>query len=361
MGDQQATVLEVTWQAYALELRRPRTSARGITSQRTGWLLRLRDDRGRLGFGDCAPLPGAGTETHDSAKQALDAAAAAMLGKPVISAVESLPNAPSATPAVRCACETALLDLEARARELPLHRLLAPDSGPEVRVNAMIGAHRDWPVLARRAVEAGFDVIKLKIGTAGAETELAALRSLLAELPPNIRLRLDVNRGWSLATARAILPRLDAARIEAVEEPACDASGDELRALQATVPFAIALDESLHGSDTGELPVRRQVLKPMAVGGLLPIIALAATNEHETVVTTSVDSAIGVRAACHVAAALDNGLAHGLATSDWLRTDFAPPLPIARGLLHLPATAGLGLDTDLAPFAAGSTIPCKTP
>lgn len=354
-------MLEATWQAYALELRRSWTSARGTTSVRTGWLLRLRDNHGRLGFGDCAPLSGAGTETHDAAKEVLAETAKALLGEPLAAALDSLPAAPSATPAVRCACETALLDLQARACNLPLHQLLAPGASRAVRVNAMIGAHLDWPTLARRAVDAGFDVLKLKLGTAAPETELAALHSLLAQLPLNIRLRLDVNRGWTLATARSILPALDETRIEAVEEPASDASCEQLRALQAAVPFAIALDESLHRGGIGVLPVRRQVLKPMAVGGLLPIIALAAATEHETVVTTSVDSAVGVRAACHVAAALDNGLAHGLATSDWLRTDFAPPLSIARGLLHLPATAGLGLDPDLAPFASGSTIARKTP
>ncbi len=361
MPDQQAVVRDATWQPYALALRRPWTSARGTTSERTGWLLRLRDDHGRLGFGDCAPLPGAGTETHDGARQMLEQAAAAMRGKPVTTALESLPTAPSATPAVRCACETALLDLQARAHNLPLHQLLARGSSPGVRVNAMIGAYRDWPELAQRAVDAGFDVLKLKIGTVAPATELTALHSLMAQLPLNIRLRLDVNRGWSLATARSILPALDDSRIEAVEEPASDASGAQLRALQAAVPFAIALDESLHRGGIGALPVRRQVLKPMAVGGLLPIIALAADNEHETVVTTSVDSAIGVRAACHVAAALDNGLAHGLATSDWLHTDFAPPLPIARGLLHLPASAGLGLDPGPVPAPSGSLVTGKAP
>lgn len=354
-------ILDASWHAYTLTLRQPWTSARGITSERNGWLLRLRDDRGRLGLGDCAPLPGAGTETDDAAKRALDDAAARIRGKPLIAAFESLPDAPSPTPAVRCACETAMLDLQARARDLPLHSLLAPDSSPQVRVNAMIGAYRDWPVLARRAIDSGFAVMKLKVGTAAPATELAALRSLLAELPANVRLRLDVNRGWSLATAREILPGLDGTRIEAVEEPACDASNDQLRALQATVPFAIALDESLHTGSMEPLPVRRQVLKPMAAGGLLPILALAAGNGRETVVTTSVDSAIGVRAACHVAAALGNDLAHGLATGDWLQTDFAPPLPISGGLLNLPAAAGLGLDFSRAPHVSVAAIGGETP
>jgi L-alanine-DL-glutamate epimerase-like enolase superfamily enzyme len=87
----------------------------------------------------------------------------------------------------------------------------------------------------------------------------------------------------------------------------------------------------------------------MAAGGLLPILERAAATRIETIVTTTVDSAVGVRAACHVAAALGNDFAHGLATSDWLKEDFLPPPRISAGLLFLPDRAGLGIDIDIQP------------
>ena len=94
--------------------------------------------------------------------------------------------------------------------------------------------------------------------------------------------------------------------------------------------------------------VRRLVLKPTALGGLLAAMAIAERACRaglECVVTTTLESAIGVTAAAHVAAAIDGGLAHGLATAGWLAADVA--CPIAGGaLLRLSAAPGLGVAPD---------------
>jgi L-alanine-DL-glutamate epimerase-like enolase superfamily enzyme len=66
----------------------------------------------------------------------------------------------------------------------------------------------------------------------------------------------------------------------------------------------------------------------------------------QCVVTSSIDSACGVLAAAHLAAALDNGLAHGLATSSWLTADTGTPPTITNGRLALPDTPGLGFVAD---------------
>ena len=60
-------------------------------------------------------------------------------------------------------------------------------------------------------------------------------------------------------------------------------------------------------------------------------------------VTSVVDSAIGVAAAAQLAAALGGTQAHGLATGAWLAADVAAPLPIENGMLKLPEGAGLGV------------------
>ena len=59
--------------------------------------------------------------------------------------------------------------------------------------------------------------------------------------------------------------------------------------------------------------------------------------------TSVVDSAIGVTAAAHLAAALPAGPAHGLATLEWLAEDVATPPSIVAGKLQLAPGAGLGV------------------
>ena len=50
-------IVAADWLPYALPLKRPWQTARGVMTQREGRLLRLTADDGRSGWGDAAPLP----------------------------------------------------------------------------------------------------------------------------------------------------------------------------------------------------------------------------------------------------------------------------------------------------------------
>lgn len=334
---------------YRVPLARPWKSARGRTLERSGWLVGVEDAEGARGIGECAPLEGAGTESPAAALAALQAAVASIPGLLPSAAMVRLP--PAACPAARCGVETALLDLAARRAGLPLYRWLARGGGGNsVAVNGFAGAvDEGLPARLARAVAAGFVVVKLKLAIAPPDEELPALAAAARSLPRGTALRLDVNRGWRLAQAEALLPRLASLPVEALEEPAGDADADGLARLQAAVPYPIALDESLGGWPAdAPLPVRRQVLKPMVVGGPSALLRFARRPATQSVVTSSVDTATGLWLAAHLAAALDNGLAHGLDTGDWLSDLLGPPLPIAAGRLTLPDTPGLGVGPDEA-------------
>jgi o-succinylbenzoate synthase len=247
--------------------------------------------------------------------------------------------------------ETALLDLLAQHRRLPLRRLLSPQAVDTLDVNASLGA-LDAEAPARVARIPGFRVYKLKVGLAPVRDELALLHRLAAKLPGGAALRLDANRAWSPEAARAFLKGLEGLPVECLEEPLACPTLERLHALQQRAPFPLALDESLVTLDLMRLlhqpPVRRLVLKPMLQGGLLPSREIAHNAQRaglEVLVTTSLDSAVGTWAAAQLAAALAPAgapLAHGLATSDWLINDLGRAPHIEGGLLRLPDRPGLG-------------------
>jgi len=89
------------------------------------------------------------------------------------------------------------------------------------------------------------------------------------------------------------------------------------------------------------------VLKPAVLGG--PRVAVQAARAAleagcGVVVTSLIDSAIGVTAAAHVAAALPSGRpADGLATGGLLDADVASGPVVAAGCMRLPDGPGLGL------------------
>ncbi|HEU5421994.1 MAG TPA: enolase C-terminal domain-like protein, partial [Nitrolancea sp.] len=90
------------------------------------------------------------------------------------------------------------------------------------------------------------------------------------------------------------------------------------------------------------------VIKPMLAGGLRrgrAIVELAHAAGLRAIVTTTIDSGVGIAAALHLAATLPAPpLACGLATRSLLGADLVSGLPpVVAGSLHLPDGPGLGV------------------
>ncbi len=342
---------EVRFQSYCLPLSRPWRSATESFDTRRGFLVTVKDDEGLEGYGDCAPL--AGTENLAQARDWLGAQAIALFGRHAQAAFGELPIAGRCPPAARCGLETALLDLIARQHGLPLYRWLEPKATGRVRVSVNLGSldkdtqfHAEtWP---------GVSVVKLKVGLLPVSQDIDQLRRFATTLPDSVRLRLDANQAWTLQQARSFVEGIASLPVDCLEEPLQAPGLDELKHLQELAPFPLALDESLtrlpHEDVLSQRPVTRLVLKPMLLGGLQVALDLGRSAQRAglgSLVTTTVDSAVGSWAAVHLAAAAnagsDESLSHGLATSAWLSEDIAPPPTIRDGSIVLGENAGLGV------------------
>lgn len=312
------TTMAATWLPYRLPLRRPWVTAAGVLCEREGRLLRVADPNGRTGWGDCAPLVAAGID-------------------PAM--------------ATRFAEECARLDLAAQAAGQPLATWLAgAPTLTSIPVNAALGDLgnlTDSTLTA--AIAAGFTILKIKVGSGDADQEMHHLQALAAQLPVGCRLRLDANRAWDEATARRFLASCADLPVEAVEEPLALPAAAALARLQEATPIALALDESLPCFDLDDLlthpPIRRLVLKPARQGGLLAtrdLVQRARAAGLECILTSSLESACGLAALAHLAAAVAPEQTHGLATADWLASDTGPSPAIAGGHLQLPPGPGIG-------------------
>ncbi len=351
-------IIRAQWQPYCLPLRQPWQTAKTEFHQRRGWLIQLQDEAGHVGLGDCAPLPEAGTESRQQAEAQLAASIPLFNGAEPESLLAEL-DLCLPTPAARCGLEMALIDLLARQKNISVAQWLNTDARDSVAVNQNAGT-------LARMLSSGqhFDhgIVKLKVGLGAVAEELAQLRTLVQRYP-DLRFRLDANQAWNPAEAEQFIracAALPPASIESIEEPLMDpgvnSSLDFLADLQMLAAFPLALDESLVSLETScwlsSPSLRRVVLKPMREGGILRVKELAEAAQSaaiECVLTTTVDSAVGVMASIHLAAALSGeeiGLAHGLATSDWLVEDLGPALSVSCGRIYLPDGAGFGIDPD---------------
>lgn len=197
--------------------------------------------------------------------------------------------------------------------------------------------------LAREAVlDRGCRTIKVKVGGPldDDEARVSAVRNVLdASLGSGVgRIRIDANGAWTREAARDALRRLSPYDIEYVEQP-CSSESD-LRDLHRASPIPIALDETLRTSDDPEELAMQAarlhelgdvvILKPAPLGGIAPALRIAETVDLPVVVSSSLDSSVGLAVAVTLAGALDLEAACGLGTGVLLRDDLVaePEVPV---------------------------------
>ena len=137
-----------------------------------------------------------------------------------------------------------------------------PSLGPEAAAEA-----------AQQSVESGFATLKVKAG-AERETEVLVdrVRAIRAAVGPDVRLRLDVNGAWDLATATDRLEAVARFDIEFVEQPLAAHDLDGMAELRRRVRVPIAADEAAASvrDVRGLLEAEAAdvlVVKPARVGG----------------------------------------------------------------------------------------------
>ena len=335
---------------FSLPLSSPLATASGTLSERKGVLVTY-DHRGETGVGEATPLPG-WTEPLADCKQALDGAAKAEGDGGHSGALLEL--ATDSVPAARHGFSTALLDADARADGVALYQWFDDSRRCQsVPVNATVGdsdPERTADAVAR-AVDTGFDCCKLKVGARSVSDDVARLRAVRDRVGDEIALRADANGAWTRTQARDAFDAFADHGVEYVEQPlaADDLAGHaQLRG----GPVGVALDEAL--IDTRADTVLSAdaadvlVLKPMVLGGPgnAHTLALRARDRGvEPIITTTIDGVVARLAALHVAAAVPDIGACGLATGDRLARDLGPdPTTLSDGRLTVPQSDGLGID-----------------
>jgi o-succinylbenzoate synthase len=214
-----------------------------------------------------------------------------------------------------------------------------------VPVNATVpavGPERVAGVLARFP---GCTTAKVKVAERGQSladdvARVAAVREVLGRAG---RVRVDANGAWSVDDALAALGRLSAYDLEYAEQPC--ATVEELRDLRIRmarngVDVLIAADESIRKADD---PVRVRdleaadiiVVKVAPLGGVRAALAVVEACGLPAVVSSALDTSVGIAAGVALAAALPSlGYACGLGTVALLAADVAvsPLVPVAGAL-----------------------------
>ncbi|MBE3073890.1 MAG: o-succinylbenzoate synthase, partial [Actinobacteria bacterium] len=216
-----------------------------------------------------------------------------------------------------------------------------------VPVNATVPAVPADEVAGILARYDGCTTAKVKVAELGQSLQddvdrVAAVRDVMGA---EARVRVDANGGWTVAEATDALGRLAAYGLEYAEQPC--ASVEELSSLRISlvrngIDVLVAADESIRRASDPMRVVREEaadviVVKVAPLGGVRSALAIAQECGLPTVVSSALDTSVGIRAGLALAAAL-------------------PELPFACGLSTVELMTGDVTDDSLVPLAGSIAL-----
>ena len=189
----------------------------------------------------------------------------------------------------------------------------------------------------------GCRTVKVKVAEPGQSLadDIARVGAVRAALGPEGRIRIDANGAWNVDEAEHAIHALAGFDLEYVEQPC--ASIEELAQVRARVKYMgipVAADESVRKA-ADPLAVARAgaadilVIKAQPLGGVTAALALVRDAGLPIVVSSALDTSIGISMGLHLAAALDElSFDCGLGTAALLAADVTDePLIPADGKL----------------------------
>ena len=209
----------------------------------------------------------------------------------------------------------------------------APVAGRgRIMVNATLPAVGPRDVARVLALYDGCRTVKVKVAERGQmlSDDYARVREVRSLLGPEGRIRIDANAGWNLDEAEHAIHQLAEFDLEYVEQPC--ATIDELAELRGRIAYLdipIAADESVRKA-AEPLAVARAgaadliVVKAQPLGGVRRALAIVEEAGLPAVVSSALESSVGIAMGAHLAAALPElDYDCGLATVDLFEGDVA--------------------------------------
>lgn len=217
------------------------------------------------------------------------------------------------------------------------------------------------------ATDSGCRTAKIKVAEPGQTPgdDLARVAAVRDALGPAGRIRVDANGAWDVDEAYAALSDLSAFNLEYAEQP-CATVEDLARLRQLLhdrgLPIKIAADESIRRAEdpyrVAELEAADiAVLKVQPLGGVRACLEIADRIGLPVVVSSAVETSIGIRAGVALAAALPElPYACGLNTIRLLTDDLARmplvaedgSLPVGDVVIESDAVARCAAPAELA-------------
>ena len=314
-----------------LHFKQPAGTSRGIYTTRKVWYLHFTspDFPGRVGIGECAPLPALSCDDLPDYEDILKRICRQVEKEQGMWDKDVLCQYPS----ILFGLETAIWHFFAGSWALSDTAFSRGEVG--IPINGLIWMGDFDHMLSQ--IE--------KIGAIDFEKELALLRHIRTHFSSKeIELRVDANGAFSPGDAMEKLKRLSEFDLHSIEQPIRAGQWEEMARLTSESPLPIALDEELIGCNTLEekkkllATIRPQyiIIKPSLHGGICGGDEWIMEAEKQHIgwwITSALESNIGLNAIAHWCATFNNPLPQGLGTGMLFTDNIEVPLEIRKDCL----------------------------
>lgn len=339
-------MLRAEWRPYRLNFNFEARTSRAVMRHKDTYFVRVWDDSvpDVYGLGECALFAGLSAEDDVYYERDLDQACR-VIADGIL---------PTASSSVRIGLETALADLHngGSGRIFPGSDWL--EGRVSIPINGLIwmGDKQTMAERIQEKLDAGFKLLKLKIGGIKFEEELELLKLVRSHFAADqLEIRLDANGAFSPADALAKIDRLAQYDIHSLEQPIKARQYAEMAKICRNCPIPIALDEELIGvfskSEKAELldAINPQyiILKPSLCGGFASAdewIDLAIVRDIGWWATSALESNIGLNAIAQWVALKSPSMAQGLGTGQLYANNLASQLRLVGADLYFNPKVG---------------------
>ncbi len=300
---------------YSAPLTQPFRIAIGELREAQGVFVRLETDDGLEGLGEAAPLPAINDETQGTCLAIGKELGRVLVGRDPVSVatrVAELDAAIPHNPCIKAAFDMALWDLLGKITQLPVYRLLGGDSREiETDETVSIAPLEQMREAAESVSRRGYRAIKLKVGAASLEDDVAKVSAIRAAVGDGVRLRIDANQAWDVPTAIAALRVLAEFGVEFCRTARPPDNLEALRAVRRASPIPIMADEAVFSARDALRVIHQDAadfinIKLMKCGGITEAVRighLARSAGMRCMVGCMIESRVAISAGVHFAAA----------------------------------------------------------
>ncbi len=323
-----------------LHFKKPGGTSRGILYDKDTYILIWKEGE-KTAYGECNLFKNLSWDDRENYEEKL----AEVCRRLPIERESILPEL-SEWPSLQFGVETVLKDRENGCRQLIFPGGIL-DKGFSIPINGLIwmGSREDMMMQVKKKLRDGYTSIKLKIGAIDFDTEVQLMQYVRRQFSANeVEIRVDANGAFEFKEAKEKIKRLSDYEVNYIEQPIKAGQWQEMAALSEDPPVKIALDEELIGIRTSDQ--RKKLIETISPGILILKPALVggfdACNEWkqliedqggEWVVTSALESNIGLNAIAQYTALNIPGLAQGLGTGGLFTNNFPSPYTVdAKGL-----------------------------